>query len=119
MSVKVYTGQDIKDQPLWDDEVMFVLERDYDQLQKENEQYKKEFAKFNHNHMTRDIKNQGQCPACDRYHEKQELKKLQAQNREFREALEKYRDIACVYGSMPISEQFTARTALDKHKEKK
>lgn len=23
-----------------------------------------------HNHMTRDIKNRGECPACDEYHDR-------------------------------------------------
>ena len=31
---------------------------------------------MNHNHITRDIKPKGQCPACDEYHNKRSPKKL-------------------------------------------
>lgn len=44
-----------------------------------------------------------------------ELAALKSEIADYREALEKYKDIACVYGSMPMSEQFAARSILAKH----
>ena len=41
-----------------------------------------------------------------------EIEVLKAQLIKAKVALNKYSDIACVYGSMPISEQFAARTCL-------
>lgn len=51
----------------------------------EIEKLKKRLAAFSHNHITRDIKDKGQCPACDQYH-------LKAENERYRKALEFYAD---------------------------
>ena len=44
-----------------------------------------------HNHITRDIKELGQCPACDEHHNKYYLKKgyenLQQENEQLKQAL--------------------------------
>ena len=50
----------------------------YQQLEKElaaaNKKLERLRKAHSHNHFTRDIKERGECPACDRYHEKYELK---------------------------------------------
>lgn len=43
--------------------------------------------KLFHNHPTRDIKEYGQCPGCDRYW-----------NRRFAEMIDEISEIACEYG---------------------
>lgn len=49
------------------------LTSQFEALKKENERLKKRLSGFCHNHPTRDIKEKGKCPACDRDHEKQKL----------------------------------------------
>lgn len=59
------------------DDPIHVIEASYaKELEAEVERLKKRLAPYQHNHFTRDIKEKGVCPSCDRYHEKQERKSL-------------------------------------------
>ena len=50
------------------------LRQNLEELNKENEKLKKRLSAYQHNHITRDIKDKGDCPACDQYHLRQDLK---------------------------------------------
>lgn len=63
-----------------DDEIHVIDIQALREAQAEIEKLKKRLAAFSHNHITRDIKDKGQCPACDQYHLKEE-------NERYRKAL--------------------------------
>lgn len=49
-----------------------------EQLKFENDQLKKLMSGYQHNHITRDIKEKGKCPACDAHHDKSEIQQLKS-----------------------------------------
>lgn len=64
------------------------LKSEIEKLKAENERLKKRLSGFQHNHITRDIKDKGECPACDRHHEKSEITKLTQKNETMKKAVE-------------------------------
>lgn len=80
-----------------------LRESEIEKLKAENERLRKRLAGFQHNHFTRDIKDKGECPACDRHHEKAEITKLTQQNEIMKEALELVKDKAPWCGCMDAS----------------
>ena len=60
------------------EEVCDALAAEKSALEKSRERLQKRLSAFDHNHVTRDIKPRGECPSCDRYHDKSELTALKA-----------------------------------------
>lgn len=60
----------------------------YEQLKAENERLKKRLSGHQHNHITRGIKEKGNCPACDLHHDKAEIQQLKSKLKIAKIALE-------------------------------
>lgn len=54
------------------------LEENLLKVKEENEKLKKRLSGYQHNHITRDIKEKGKCPACDLHHDKSEIQQLKS-----------------------------------------
>lgn len=51
---------------------------------------KKRLSGYQHNHITRDIKEKGKCPACDLHHDKGEIEQLKSKLEKAKKGLEFY-----------------------------
>lgn len=60
----------MKEQKTW-------VEEKYEAAIAERDQLKKRLAEFMHNHVTRDIKPEGECPSCDHYHLKAKVSRYE------------------------------------------
>lgn len=61
-----------------------ALAAEVKRLRRRSERLRRSYC---HNHMTRDIKDRGECPACDRYHVSAEVERLRGENARLKERL--------------------------------